>query len=134
MSVKFRGFFFISTLRTSRTCKDRAVMKVLLGILPELTCSSDQPGHFKLWSEGNSETSWVTKKTLILFQRTLDLHYIKTASSIRWEREKRQQNEEAVYHQVSDLVKYIPEFKDLLPISPTKESVLCPEKIYLGLF
>lgn len=33
----------------------------------------------------------------------------------------------AVY-QSTDSVAYIPEFKDLLPISPTKESVLCPEK------
>ena len=32
------------------------------------------------------------------------------------------------------MVLYIPEFKALLPISPTKESVLCPEKIHLGVF
>lgn len=51
MSVKFTCFSFIITLWTSRTCKDRAAMKVHWGILPELACRSDQPGHFKHWSE-----------------------------------------------------------------------------------
>lgn len=78
--------------------------------------------------------SWLRKKILVLLQRTLGLRSIKAASSVCWERTKRQQNEEAVCHRVPDFVIYIPEFKDLLPISPTKESVLCPEKIYLGVF
>lgn len=37
-----------------------------------------------------------------------------------------------LYSRVPDLVIYIPEFKDLLPMSPTKESVLCPEKYIFG--
>lgn len=99
-----------------------------------LASCSDQPDHLDHCTEADPETPLLTRKILILSQRTLGLHYIKSASSICWERTNRQQNEEAVYHQAPDLVIYIPEFKDLLPISPTKESVLCPEKYIWACF
>lgn len=106
--------------------RTRGARQVPSGPSPDLMCTMAVLGHPKCWSEGHSDIFWFRKKN----QNSV-VSPLKTASAIQWG-EQRGNRVKQLYSRVPDLVIYIPEFKDLLPMSPTKESVLCPEKYIFG--